>query len=433
MKRLLEAELIYGRLLDVSEPHLVERYNKALEAFGLPRTNLARFGIDMTGFSPEIADELGDRDYLDPNRVNRRFIILTPEQVDLPVVHTSFSNTAALMHEFFNANARAINAVTIRDALYGEIEDSVSVVGDIDDLLSINEVRFRVLSAEDVLGKAAELRTLVDRLKTVPNAWADDAMLNRMVELSKQTGDIRQNALVPDQLVFRHEAFWANHFGGVYVFLDGRQTTVICDPSVPGFRRSRPWQVSYIALDDYPRIFEFLASTKRLELPRASWVEASGLLRHRADMAILNLVNKADPRADLAKADRIWIQTWMHRNAALIAEDGIYPFLQEAIRIISATGEIRIKDVAPWPRFLLVRAAPAHPDQWLVNRLISQLTPFDFVSRFVFDKQGFYESYEKLSEKFREFVVETLTRTYLQDKPAFRQRLFGIREEKGNA
>ena len=206
MKRLLEAELIYGRLLPIAEPHLVERYNKALDGFGIRRTALDSFRIDMTGFSPEIADELGDKDYLDPNRVNRRFVIMTPEQVNLPVVHTSFSNTAALMHEFFSANARAINAITIRDALFGEIEDSVSVVDDIDDLLSINEVRFRVLSAEDMLGKAGELRTLVDRLKTVPNAWQDDAMLNRMVELAKQTGDIRQNALVPDKLVFRHDA-----------------------------------------------------------------------------------------------------------------------------------------------------------------------------------------------------------------------------------
>ncbi|HUH48675.1 MAG TPA: DUF6638 family protein, partial [Mycoplana sp.] len=331
------------------------------------------------------------------------------------------------------ANARAINAVTIRDALYGEIEDTVSVVDDIDDLLSINEVRFRVLSADDLLGKAAELRTLVDRLKTVPNAWADDAMLERMVELAKQTGDIRQNALVPDQLVFRHEAFWANHFGGVYVFLDGRQTTVICDPSVPGFRRSRPWQVSYIALDDHQRIFEFLAATKRLELPRASWVEASGLLQHRAEMVIMNLINRIDPRADLAKADRIWLQTWMHRNAALIAEDGVYPSLQEAMRVVAATGEIRLNDVDPSGRFLLVRAAPDHPDRWLVNQLISQMTPFDFVSRFIFDKQGFYKSYETLSEKFREYVVETLTRTYLKDKPAFRQRFYGIGEDKGNA
>ncbi|WLR91463.1 DUF6638 family protein [Shinella zoogloeoides] len=433
MKRLLEAELIYGRLLPVDEPHLVERYNKALDGFGMRRTGLSSFRIDMTGFSPEIADELGDRDYLDPNRVNRRFIIMTPEQVNLPVVHTSFSNTAALMHEFFSANARAINAITIRDALYGEIEDSVSAVNDIDDLLSINEVRFKVLSAEDMLGKAGELRGLVDRLKTVPNAWADDAMLNRMVELAKQTGDIRQNALVPDQLVFRHEAYWANHFGGVYVFLDDKTTTVICDPTVPGFRRSRPWQVSYIALDDHKRIFDFLASTKRLELPRASWVEPSGLFQHRADMTVAGLVNQADPTADLEKADRIWLQTWMHRNAALVAGDGTYPFLQEAVRALAATGEIKIGEVAPERRFLLVRAAPDHPDQWLVNRLISQMVPYDFVSRFVFDKQGFYAAYEQYSEKFREYVVTTLTRTYLQDKAAFRRKLYGIKEDDTNA
>ncbi|MBW0368175.1 DUF6638 family protein [Ensifer adhaerens] len=429
MKRLLEAELIYGRLLDISEPHLIARYNKALEGFGLRPTALTQFSIDMTGFSPEIADELGDRDYLDPNRVNRRFIIMTPEQAELPVVHTSFSNTAALMHEFFNANSRAINAITIKDALYGEIEDSVSVVNDIDDLLSINEVRFRVLSAEDMLGKAAELRGLVDRLKKVPTAWADDEMLTRMVELAKQTGDIRQNALVPDQLVFHHEAFWANHFGGVYVFLDDKTTTVICDPSVPGFRRSRPWQVSYIAINDHARIYDFLASTKRLQLPQASWVEDSGLYQHRADMVVRGLINESDPTADLANADRIWLQTWMRRYAAAVAKDGAYPFLQEMIRTVAATGTIRMQDVAPANRFMLVRAAPTHPDQWLVNRLISQLVPRDFVSRFVFDKQGFYDAYERYSESFKEYVVATLTGTYLKDKAAFRHKLYGLREE----
>ncbi|THK38168.1 hypothetical protein EHS39_09200 [Ensifer sp. MPMI2T] len=429
MKRLLEAELIYGRLLDISEPHLVARYNKALEGLGLKPMALDHFSIDMTGFSPEIADELGDRDYLDPNRVNRRFIILTPAQADLPVVHTSFSNTAALMHEFFNANSRAINAVTIKDALYGEIEDSVSVVEDIDDLLSINEVRFRVLSAEDMLGKATELRELVDRLKKVPAAWANDAMLNRMVELAKMTGDIRQNALVPNELVFRHEAFWANHFGGVYVFLDQKTTTVICDPSVPGFRRSRPWQVSYIAINDHARIYEFLARTNRLQLPQASWVQESGLFQHRANMIIRGLINAADPTADLMNADRIWLQTWIHRNAALVSRDGTYPFLQEMARTIAANGTITMAEVPPEHRFLLVRAAPMHPDQWLVNRLISELVPRDFVSRFVFDKQGFYGAYEHYSEKFREYVVATLTSTYLKDKAAFRHKLYGLKEE----
>lgn len=429
MKRLLEAELIYGRLMTVSEPHLIGRYNKALKGFGLPETKLAEFDIDMTGFSPQVAAELGDKDYLDPNRVNRRFIILTPGQVSLPVVHTSFSNTAGLMHEFYNANARAINAVTIKDALYGEIDDSVASVDHIEDLLSINEVNFKVYSAEDILGKAAELRQLADRLQTQPDAWRDDAMLNRMVELVRLTGDIRQNTLVPDQLVFRHDAFWANHFGGVYVFHDGRNSTVICRADVPGFRKARPWQVSYIDIEDYETIYGFLARTRRLELPQASWIRDSGLLQHRMEMSLLTMASQNDPNFDPAKADWVWLQTWAHMNARMVAEEGTYPFLNEMLRQINATGQIRMPDVAPRYRFLLVRANTSHPDHWLVNRLISQMQPFDFVSRFLFDKDGFYAAYEKMPDKFQEEVVKTLQDTYLADKVGFRRRLYGILED----
>ena len=315
MDLLRDNELIYGRLLPVEEPHLIDRYNKALVAFGLKPTQLKSFEIDRTGFSPEIAEELGDYQYLDPNEVNRRFIILTPSQQDLPVVHTAFSNTSQLVYEFFEKNARAIDALTIKDVIYGEIEDSVAKVENIEDLISINQVEFRVLSAEDVLGKASELGRLVDRLKQEPDAWRDDKMLNRMVELAKVTGDIRENALVPDQVIFRHNAFWTSHFGGLYVFVDPDMTTVISDPTAPGFRRSRPWQVSYLSIRDADRVFRFLASTGRIELPRASWIETSGYLEHRAEMVIRNLIRDAEPKRDLIQVDKVWLQTWIHGHA----------------------------------------------------------------------------------------------------------------------
>lgn len=429
MKRLLENELIFGRLMDIAEPHLVERYNRALSSFGLPQTSLTEFSIDMTGFSPQIAEALGDPLYLDPNAVNRRFIILSPAQENLPVVHTSFSNTAALMHQFFQENKRAIHAVTIRDVLYGEIEEDVLKVEDIEDLLSINEVKFKVLSADDMLGKSDELAALSDRLMTVPTAWRDDDMLNRMVALAQQTGDIRKNALVPDKVVFRHQAFWAGHFGGVFVFVDEKSTTVISDPAAPGFRRSRPWQVSYIALDDHKRIYSFLADTGRIETPQRKWIEKSGYLDHRSDMSLRWLIGRHEPETDLLEVDSIWLQTWVHRNADLVRRDGTYPFLQTARRHITGHGEMAMDDVAADDRFLLIRADPGHPDRWLTNQLISRLVPADFVSRFVFDKQGFYEHYETFDDTFRSFVVATLAEMYLPDKKALRRRLYGFRED----
>lgn len=427
MMELLRAnEMIYGRLLPVEEPHLIERYNKALKAFGLKPTKLKKFDIDRTGFSPQIGEELGDPLYLDPNEVNRRFIILTPAQADLPVVHTAFSNTSQLVYEFFAKNSRAIDALTIKDVIYGEIEDSVNKVRDIEDLLSINQVEFRVLSAEDVLGKASELATLVDRLKQEPDAWRDNKMLERMVELAKVTGDIRENALVPDQVIFRHNAFWTSHFGGLYVFIDKDMTTVISDPAAPGFRRSRPWQVSYLSIRDADRVFRFLASTGRIELPRASWIESSNYLEHRAEMAIGALIRESEPDVDPGKFDRVWLQTWIHGHAELINQDGTFPFLNAAKREIAQLGQLRIDEVSPQHRFLVVRAKPDHPDAWLTNRLISDFVPNDFVSRYVFNKQGFYKDYEQFGEAWRRHVVNTLKTTYLKDKEAFRERLYGL-------
>jgi len=426
MDLLRDNELIYGRLLPVDEPHLIGRYNKALAAFGLKPTKLKSFEIDRTGFSPEIAKELDDPQYLDPNEVNRRFIILTPAQADLPVVHTAFSNTSQLMFEFYSRNRRAIDALTIKDVIYGEIEDSVAKVEDIEDLLSINQVEFRVLSAEDVLGKAGELGKLVDRLKMEPDAWRDTEMMERMVELAKVTGDIRENKLVPDQVIFRHEAFWTTHFGGIYVFIDKDMTTVISDPAAPGFRRSRPWQVSYLGIRDAERVFRFLAASGRLDLPRASWLETSNYLEHRAEMAIRSLIHRQQPELDFEKVDKVWLQTWMHGNADLINREGTFPFLNAAKREIAQTGKLNLEDVAPERRFLVVRAKPSHPDAWLTNRLISDFVPDDFVSRYIFNKQSFYKEYEGWGKRWRAHVVDTLKTTYLKDKAALRARLYGL-------
>lgn len=428
MDLLRDNELIYGRLLPIDEPHLVDRYNKALKAFGFKPTRLNSFHVDRTGFSPEIAEECGDYDYLDPNGINRRFIILTPSQVELPVVHTAFSNTSQLMFEFMSKNSRAIDALTIKDVIYGEIEDSVSTVNDIEDLLSINQVEFRVLSAEDVLGKASELGTLVDRLKQEPDAWRDNKMLERMVELAKVTGDIRENALVPDQVIFRHNAYWTSHFGGLYVFVDPDVTTVIGDPAAPGFRRSRPWQVSYLSIKDADAVFRFLASSGRIELPRASWIENSGYLEHRAEMVVRDLIRQSDPDRNLSSVDKIWLQTWIHNNASVINRDGDFPFLNAAKREVGQLGQLKIEDVQPRQRFLVVRAKPGHADAWLTNRLISDFVPSDFVSRYIFNKQGFYKDYQGSSEAWRSHVVDVLKTTYLRDKEAFRNRLYGLTE-----
>ena len=429
MRRLEGSRLIWGNLLTIDEPHLVDRYAKAIRAFGLEMPPLDRFEIDMTGWSREVADALGDRAYLDPGGVNRRFVILSPAQAALPVVNSAFSNTGELMAEFFRENARTINALTIKDVIYGEIEDSIAEVGSMEDLLAIEEVRFRVMSADDTVRKAAELRALSDRLESEADAWRDAAMIERMVELARATGDIRRTTLVPDRLVFRHEAFWSAHFGGVYVFHDREdgRITVIGDPAAPGFRRSRPWQVAYVDIANAGAVFDFLARSGRLEMPRDSWVEPSGYLAHRAAMALREAVIRHAPQTDPARMDAGDVRRFLARHGDAVKGEGTYHFLVDARRKIARDGTLDPSSIpAPERRLALVRAKPDHEDRWLVNRLIAEFVPYDLVTTFVFHKPLFYERYAALDDALRDGVVSLLEMGYVADKRGFRRRLYGF-------
>ncbi len=422
MHRLIDNELIFGTLMSVSEPHLVARYNQALAGFGLSATKRDEFTIDMTGFSPQIAEELGDPQYLDPAGINRRFIILTPDQAELPVVHTQFSNTEDLMAAFFEHNRRALHALTIKDVVYGEIEDSIFQAHDIEDLLAIEQVEFKVSTVTDLLGRTGELKTLIERLTKEPDAWREDALLERMVECAKVTGDIRTNELVPDQVLFRHNTFWTGHFGGVYVFIDETATTVIADPAAPGFRRSRPWQVAYIDIGDKGAVYRFLAQTGRIDPPRGSWIERTGLLELRAKRAATWLAMRDRPPEE--KIDERWLKSWIGANSRAIEDDGTIPLINWVNRQVTNWSSIDMNEIHPDHRFALCRANPEHADHYLVNRLISEYLPFDHMTRYIYHKQGFYRDYENWPEVYRDHVVGDIARHYMSDRRGYRQQLY---------
>lgn len=416
--------LLFNRLLTISEPHLVERYNKALEGFGYKPVSLKKFSIDMCGYSPQVAKALKDPQYLDPGEVNRRFIIVSPEQAKLPTIQTSFSNTGDLMQEFFDQNLRTLHALTIKDVVFGEIEDSIFEVDDIDDLLSIEQVEFKVSTPEGLPAKTAKLKMMMDRLLKEPDAWRDDAMLKDMVKIAKQTGDIRDNELLPSEVLFRHKTYWSSHFGGIYIFNDEQQTTVICDSSARGFRKSRPWQVSYLDIKDQRQVYRFLAETGRLDPPRGSWIERSGLLELRLHMnaAWLAAVEGDDLPSSLP--DKRWTNRWIKAHDDFVEDEGTIPLLKWVNSEVSNWSNIDMDDINPSQRFVLCRANPDHEDMDLVNRLISDYLPFDFLTRFAFNKPNFNRDHAEWPDTYKKFVVDAVGEYYFKSKVDMHTRLY---------
>lgn len=104
MSHLVNNRLMFGNMLLVDSEVWVERYNKALNHLTGRRTNLTEFHIDISGFSPEVAEELGNNDYLNPKHAHRQFIILSSQQASSPMLTGEFSFLRDGVKEFIKQN-----------------------------------------------------------------------------------------------------------------------------------------------------------------------------------------------------------------------------------------------------------------------------------------------------------------------------------------
>ena len=153
MKRLIEKGLMFGNLVEVSSPQLVERYNRALKHLTGKTTTLKDFHIDISGYSPEIGDEFNDDHYLNPNGCNRQFILLTTSQKSAPLLNIKFSTSRGILQQFIAANEAQLFALTAQDAVAGELQGSVFEISTPAKLLDIRKI---TVEADTIGGHVAE-------------------------------------------------------------------------------------------------------------------------------------------------------------------------------------------------------------------------------------------------------------------------------------
>ena len=218
MKRLIEKGLMFGELIEVASPALIERYNRALEHLTGKRTALSDFHIDISGYSPEVGDELGDHLYLNHNGVNRQFILLTTEQKNAPLLNAKFSTSRGILRQFIDDNEAQLFALTARDAVAGELVNSIFVADAPQRLFDIRKIVVEADTTEGTVRQAKRLGQLVDRFKTEEDAWFDDVLIAEMIGMAKKTGDVTRNPVQLKQMEFEQQNFWTALFGGLYLF-----------------------------------------------------------------------------------------------------------------------------------------------------------------------------------------------------------------------
>jgi hypothetical protein len=419
MNRLIAAGLMFGNLVPVTSAALVERYNRALKHLTGHETKLPDFHIDIAGFSPEIGAELGDPAYLNPSGANRQFILLTLKQKDAPLLNMRFSTAWGILRQFYDKNEAQLFALTARDAVAGEVTNSVY---DLKTPAQLMDLRQFTVEADTIGGHvrdAAKLAALIARFRREPDGWRDDVLIAEMIGLAKQTGDIGRVPIDLPAMTFRQDNFWTSLFGGIYVFREARFPAVITARPVQSF----PDFPAPMAIDLTMRnaIADWLDRNGLVEpIVQARGMDAAAVLRQKMDFILVDAADRLD--LDIRGGDRTELRKIAHRLGSALPEE--FLGLAALLRWVERAGD--------WPRitsehpsyFYTLRAKQG-PDRDLVNMLLAELSPLDVRQMFILHKELFYAQYATWTDRKQAYVVEFLTREYQVDRTGARAALFG--------
>jgi hypothetical protein len=423
MKRLIQRGLMFGNLIRVDSPALIERYNRALHSLTGKRTELDEFHIDISGYSYEVGEELGDHLYLNPNGVNRLFIILTTEQKSAPLLNAKFSTSRGILRQFIEENEAKLFALTAHDAVAGELDNSVFDASSPARLLDIRTITVNADTTQSHVKNARDLADKIERFQTEEDAWFDDVLIAEMIGLAKQTGDVTRQPIDIARPTYQQDNFWTDHFGGLYVFRD------VAEPAVIAVGDKDPLGVMPIetTLDfaDRNGIAAFLEVNELVEpIIKARGVDGAAILRQKMDFILVDAATTQGVEID--GMDHRALHRLAQRMGSSLPEEFLK--LNQLVRWALNGGK--------WPRiasddasyFYTLRARPDHPDRDLINMMLSELAPLDIRQLFICHKQAFYAAYAGWPDAKKDYVAEFLYRDYAANKAGAREALFGGEE-----
>ncbi len=419
MKRLIQKGLMFGNLTHVASPALVERYNRALEHLTGQTTALTDFYVDISGYSPEIGHELEDHLYLNHAGVNRQFILLTTDQKRAPLLNAKFSTSRGILQQFIEENEAQLFALTAKDAVAGELVNSIYDASSPQRLFDIRTIRIEADTTQGTVKQAQELSSKVDRFMSDEDAWFDDLLIGEMIQLASKTGDVTRNPVKLKQMEFSQGNYWTEHFGPLYLFQDLKHPAIITSGD-PADLQDVP--IKYVFhVSQRTQIAKFLKLNGLVEpVVKARGIDAAAILRQKMDFILIDAVAehatdlKQRSRSEmrrLARAHADKLPEEFHALAALVnwAENGgKWPFI-----------------TSDHPAYFYTLRAADHPDRDLINMLLAELTPKDIRQLYICHKDLFYATYARWPEAKKAYVADYLEREYQVDKAGARRALFG--------
>jgi hypothetical protein len=368
-------------LFRLDDPLLLERHAAALVALGVRAPERAVLHLDAAGFSPELADALGDPGYLGGGALEGHAVVVCAEQLEARLVHPGLGFATVAFRSVTRGAVHEIGALTLREALLLDFRSDAGPLGDPRALADVSALEVRARTPGGLVEGIARLEECKREFLASDRLWLDDAFLRDLAALAER---VRGLPTLPEGFAAsRHPLalFSSPAFGGSYV---------IEEPGASARTATTCVLAGDLATTGPQGAGRLSARGRRVELRRLDAANAVELLeRHRVARLDLEALRPPDQRVEralhwiaadalLAKQPDARVPVGDLREAARALGDAEAPAelreLEEVARRLRApNATLDASGLAPLQRLRLLTPASSRP---AVRRFVRHLQAF---------------------------------------------------------
>ncbi len=408
MNKLKAANLYRSELIPISG-RLVERYNKCLLKLGFIATKLTHFHIDGIGWSPEVAEEKDDENYLCNGESNPHGIIISPLQNKKPVYLPYHTFDREMMQQVFKIHGGKINDITRDSAICIDFDQSIDAFYEPLDVLKYQVVTIRFHLIDNLDDVREEQLQLVGKFKRDHN-FIDEDLHRQLLESAKKYGDLRARDLNLETINFQTNSFYTKSFGGVYVLRDFISPIIVFEDK-KWYKEAIKDTIHdiFIFHISQPELMEKLRDHIIIAYDLEDIVKTKRYERIKKFEFSQYLINTQHPIKDILN-DNLLFKSYL--NKVGIETRKKVMSIERYLEKLETSNQYKISDIVDKDLFEAMHEPhsslhPKHQD--LIWKLLVNIAPKDVLFLYWYDKQEFYKQYDTWNDSLQDWVIETIS------------------------
>ncbi|GGD10481.1 hypothetical protein GCM10011368_10600 [Hyunsoonleella pacifica] len=408
MDKLKQANLYRSELILVSGK-LVERYNKCLVKLGFTKTNLKTFYIDGIGWSPEVAEEKADTNYLNNGEANPHGIIISPLQKGKPVYLPFHTFDRDIMKYIFKIHGAKIKDITRDSAICLDFDQNIDAFYEPLDVLKYNEIRIKFHLIDNLDKVKEEQLKLVEEFKR-GNNFISETMHQKLLDSAEAYGDLRDRDLDLHELQYTTDSFYTRAFGGVYLLRDFIVPIVIFEDKAWHKEAIKDTAHDILIFHiNQPELMDKLRSHSIVDYNLEADVKKDRYIRIKKFELFQYLKKTQHPVQEILE-NPILFKSYL--NKLDIKSRKKVMSVERYLEKIETSNQFKIADVIDDSLFFALHKPhsslePKHQD--LIWKLLVNIAPKDVLFWYWYDKPDFYEKFTTWDDSFKDWVVATIS------------------------